>query len=124
MKTKLLTFVFALLLTAITGSAQIGLNPIDTYITAETDRIELEEDLFGFQLNDDEIVSVLSIDLFELEEEIELDFDTKEYLPANFDPYKGMNRLNWDNIPLYEVEEEIDLDFTTDSSEAGIGRGR
>ena len=35
-----------------------------------------------------------TIELVELEEEVEFDFDTNDYLPNNFNPYKGMHSNN------------------------------
>jgi len=34
---------------------------------------------------------ISKVELIELEEEVELDFDTKDYLPENFNPYQGMD---------------------------------
>ena len=31
-----------------------------------------------------------TVELYELEEELDLGFDTRDYLPEGFDPYKGM----------------------------------
>jgi len=33
-----------------------------------------------------------TIELIEIEEEIEINFDVKAYLPVGFDPYKGMTK--------------------------------
>lgn len=124
MKTKIFASIFALFMTAISGSAQNGCETFENFLAMETERLELEDELFGFQNDNNEIISINYLDLYEVEEEIELDFDTRKFIPSNFDPYKGMNKLNWDSIPLYEVEEEIELDYGGYSSEAGIGRGR
>ena len=32
------------------------------------------------------------IELIEIEEDIEINFDVKAYLPVGFDPYKGMTK--------------------------------
>jgi hypothetical protein len=50
------------------------------------------------------------ITYIEEEEEIDLGFDPKLYLPADFDAFHGM-RLNLNDIPYIEQEEEIILDF-------------
>lgn len=56
--------------------------------------------------------NIKDIDLIEIEEELELDFDTAQYLPEGFNPYKGMFATNED-LGLIEVEEEIELGFNT-----------
>ena len=54
-----------------------------------------------------------SIEVVELEEEVELGFDTKNYLPKNFNALKGKHDLDWNTIGLVELEEEVELDFDT-----------
>jgi len=53
------------------------------------------------------------IELIEVEEEVELGFDTKDYLPKDFNPLKGKNDLNWNKIELITVDEEVELGFDT-----------
>lgn len=45
-------------------------------------------------------------------EDVELDFDTAQYLPEDFDAYKGMG-TDVTNILFIENEEEFDLGFDT-----------
>ena len=45
-------------------------------------------------------------------EDVELDFDTAQYLPEGFDAYKGMG-ADVTNILFIENEEEINLGFNT-----------
>ena len=52
------------------------------------------------------------IELIEVEEEVELGFDTKAYLPKDFNPLKGKNDLNWNKIELIKVEEEAEIGFS------------
>ena len=59
-----------------------------------------------------EELSVDNIVFIETEEEIDLGFDTAEYLPIGFNAYAGME-LNFDEIDFIEAEEEIDLGFDT-----------
>jgi hypothetical protein len=59
-----------------------------------------------------ETLSIDDINLIEMEEEIHLGFDTAEYLPIEFNAYKGMG-LDLSEIDLVEIEEEIDLGFNT-----------
>ncbi|MCF8274594.1 MAG: hypothetical protein K9I95_12260 [Flavobacteriaceae bacterium] len=53
------------------------------------------------------------INLVKIEEEAEIGFDTKAFLPENFNPLKGKNDLNWNKIELIKVEEDVNLDFDT-----------
>ncbi|MFP2997100.1 hypothetical protein ABN763_14380 [Spongiivirga sp. MCCC 1A20706] len=48
----------------------------------------------------------------EQEEEIELGFDTAEYLPVGFDPYAESGQLTEDEVDAL-FEEEIELGFDT-----------
>ena len=51
--------------------------------------------------------------ILELEEEVILDFETKNYLPEHFNPLKGKYDLDWNSIKLVEMDEEVSLDFDT-----------
>lgn len=53
------------------------------------------------------------IKLVELEEEVILDFETKNYLPEYFNPLKGKFDLDWNKIKLVELGEDVNLDFNT-----------
>lgn len=46
-------------------------------------------------------------------EEIELNFDTKEYLPMGFNAYEGMV-FDLGDIEYLEIEDEIELGFNTE----------
>lgn len=56
-------------------------------------------------------LEVEDIYVIELEEEIEIGFDAKRYLPKDFNALKGMHDLDWSNIELIELEEDIELGF-------------
>ncbi len=62
--------------------------------------------------NENDQWSVDEIVFIEANEEIDLGFDTAEYLPVGFDAYAGME-LDLNEINFIEIEEEIDLDFDT-----------
>ena len=62
--------------------------------------------------NENGILSMEDIVFIETDEEIDLGFDTAEYLPIGFDAYAGME-LDLDEISFVENEEEIDLGFDT-----------
>ncbi len=87
--------------------------PLDDYIAMEIERIELETELFGQYATDEKIISIDEIDVYDMEEELELGFNTADHLPEGFDPRWGMHDLDWSSIELYEVEEELDLGFDT-----------
>ena len=52
------------------------------------------------------------ITFIEVEEVIDLGFNTAQYLPEGFNPYSGMEP-NLEEIIFIETEEEIDLGFET-----------
>ena len=67
-----------------------------------------------------------SIELVELEEEVTINFDTKQYLPKDFSSLKGLYDLDWSTIELIEVEEEVDINlnnypFTMDNNDTQVG---
>jgi hypothetical protein len=62
--------------------------------------------------NENGILSIEDIVFIETDEEIDLGFDTAEYLPKGFDAYAGME-LDLYEISFIEIEEEIDLGFDT-----------
>jgi len=81
---------------------------------AETVLTELQEPFINTLLAQNE-TGTLSIDdivFIETDEEIDLGFDTAEYLPIGFDAYAGME-LDLNEISFIETEEEIDLGFDT-----------
>lgn len=57
-------------------------------------------------------LKVEDISVIKVEEEIDLGFNTAQYLPIGFNPYKGII-LNLDDIVILEKEPEIQLDFDT-----------
>ena len=108
-------FVFVFALSALNASANTAnlVDPFDEIIALEIEIAELELELFGSAANGVDIVEIEDIVLYEVEEEIELDFDTTEYLPEDFNARKGMHDIDWSTIELYELEEELDLGFDT-----------
>ena len=59
-----------------------------------------------------EPLSIEAIVFVETEEEIDLGFDTADYLPMGFNAYSGLE-LDLDEIDFVEIEEEIELGFDT-----------
>ena len=105
----LLTFLLSVLFT-INMSAKNTVNSD----SIDIENHKLEKMLFA---NEDdstaEILEINDIEVVELEEEVELDFDTSNYLPENFNPLKGSHDLDWSTIELIEIDEEVELDFDT-----------
>lgn len=60
-----------------------------------------------------EPINIEEIYVYELEEEVSIDFDTKQYLPEGFNPLKGIHALDWNTIELIEPEYEMDIDYIT-----------
>ena len=83
-------------------------DPMDNFISLQIETLELELDLFG--TTNKEIISIASVDVYEVEEELNFDYDTSDYLPMNFDAQEGVN-LDWSVIELIEVEEEVEFGF-------------
>lgn len=59
-----------------------------------------------------EQLPIEDITYIEPTDDVELGFDTSEYLPKGFDAYKGMD-TDVEEIVFIEKEEEIDLGFNT-----------
>ena len=64
-------------------------------------------------LEDKEPVKIEDIYVYEIEEDVVIDFDTKKYLPKGFNSLKGMYDLDWKTIQLVELEEKVTIDFDT-----------
>ena len=58
-------------------------------------------------------VAIDAIKVYEVEEAIELHFDTTDYLPEGFNALKGKHDLDWSTIEIIEIEDEIVLGFDT-----------
>ena len=52
------------------------------------------------------------IEVINVEEEVNLGFDTFEYLPLDFNAYAGVN-LSEEDFEIFENQEEVDLGFDT-----------
>lgn len=85
-----------------------------TYTSLDLEQIALEDELFATEDTlKEETITVESIEVVEIEEEVELGFDTAQYLPEGFNALKGKNDINWNEIELVEIEEEAEYDFDT-----------
>ncbi|TJY31844.1 hypothetical protein [Pontimicrobium aquaticum] len=96
---------------AFNANALVGERSLNTKKNYKTlEQIQLEATLFSdynaeFDIN--------SIEVIEIEEEVQLGFDVKQYLPENFNALEGKNNIDWSEIELIEVEEELELGFDT-----------
>jgi hypothetical protein len=102
-----LAILFSILF-AINATAKINHNS-DEF---NSEKSELEKILFAnIEDSSFDSIDINSIEVIELEEEVELGFNPKGYLPKNFNALKGKHDLDWSTIELIEIEEEIDLGF-------------
>jgi len=112
--TVLLTAMFAFNVATIAEKIPDNFNP-DSRITYKTlEELELEDILFNTANNlDEESLDTASIEVLDIKEDAEINFDIKAHLPVNFNALQGMHDLNWNTIELVELEEEANLDFDT-----------
>jgi len=52
-------------------------------------------------------------EVYQIEEEVHFDFDTKQYLPKNFNALAGKNDIDWSKVKLVELEEDVEIHFDT-----------
>jgi len=84
------------------------------FISLNSEKRQMENILFAKVKDSNNVnVEVSDVKVIELEEEIELGFDTTYYLPQDFNALEGMYDLDWNSINLIEVEEEVELGFDT-----------
>ena len=102
----------ALVALNVNASTNTETDPYSDYITLEIEKLELEELLFA-QETKSEIINPTSINIIEIEEEVDLGFNPKNYLPESFNVLAGMDVIDWDAFELVEIEEEVDLGFDT-----------
>jgi len=105
---KSILMLFVLFAFSVSANAEPKENPMDDFISLQIETLELELELFG--ITHEEIISIASVDVYEVDEELSFDYDTSEYLPINFDAKEGMN-LDWNQLELIEVEEDVEFEF-------------
>jgi len=86
------------------------------YVILENELFDLEQIVFEDFYNIVEDVKVSDINVVELEEDIEINFDTKKYLPERFNAYKGMHDIDWNTVKLVELEEDVELESNNQNS--------
>ena len=106
-----LAFLFTVLI-SITATASINRD----CGTSNSEQHQLEKTIFvTLEDSTSEIVAINDIEVIEIEEEVVINFDTKTYLPEDFNALKGTHNLDWSAIELIDIEEEIDFCFDTSS---------
>lgn len=58
-------------------------------------------------------LEVGAIKVVEIEEEVNIHFNTKNYLPEGFNTLKGKDDLDFSAIAIIEIEEVVELNFDT-----------
>lgn len=81
------------------------------FISLEIEQFELEQTVFSDLL--DTTLNVEDIEVVELEEDVEINFDTTDHLPEDFNALEGKNDIDWSEIKLVELEEEVEIGFNT-----------
>ncbi|MCK0107671.1 hypothetical protein MWU58_00050 [Flavobacteriaceae bacterium S0825] len=110
---NLLTLLLSVLFT-VNISAKINITGDTINDNLSTEMHKLEKRIFtNEEYTNTENLEVNEIEVVEVEEEVQLDFDTTMYLPDNFNALEGKNDLDWSTIELIEIEEEVEIGFDT-----------
>ena len=118
---KSLVIIFSMFLAFnVTAKTQMTAEDYSTinieYVTLENEIFDIEQVVFEDFYSIVEDVNVDDINILELEEEVEINFDTKNYLPERFNAHIGMHDINWNTLELVEIEEEIELPIPNKNS--------
>ncbi len=112
-KIYLLTFLLSALFT-LNISAKINKDCDSLNNSLSSEQRELEKSLFTkVEDQSSEQIDISDIEVIEIEEEVELGFETSNNLPENFNPLKGKHDLDWSTIEVTELEEEVEFGFDT-----------
>lgn len=104
-----LTFLFSLLI-AWNASANITNDSNGLKENLGSEQQQLEQVVFNNIENaSSTILDVSAIEVIEIEEEVDLGFDTANYLPKNFNALQGKHDLDWRTIEVIEIDEEVEL---------------
>jgi len=108
-----LTFLFSAIF-SLSMSANISIDLDTLNYDLHTEKYKLEKLLFAnLEDSSTENQEINEIEVFELAEEVQWDFDPSKYLPENFNALAGKNDINWNEIELVELEEDIEINFDT-----------
>lgn len=114
MKLQSILVIFAVFALQVNANNKKNADPFTAFINLEIEKLELERELFG-EVTNYEILSIASIDVYELQEEVHLGFDSADFLPVDFNAKSGMNEIDWNKFELIELEEEFELGFDTEA---------
>lgn len=103
--------LLGVVLVSFTGTHKCDQSEHDGSTAIFSESNNLFEENLSLQV-ESEILEVNDITFIEQDEEINLGFDTTDYLPLGFNAYEGM-ALDLNDIIIVEEEEEIDLGFDT-----------
>jgi hypothetical protein len=122
---KRLVIIFSMFLALnVTAKTQMTTEDYSTinieYVTLENEIFDIEQVIFEDFYIIVEDVNVSDISVVELEEEVEINFDTKNHLPERFNANKGMHDINWNRLELVELEEEVELGLNTQNSPPAV----
>ncbi len=111
---KSIIAICSMLLISITATSFNTIENPDS-LTLKCTELKLEDCALTtyFTPNVEEPAMVEDICVYEVEEEVAIDFDTTQYLPNDFNALKGIGDLDWNTIELVELEEEVVIDFDT-----------
>ena len=74
-------------------NANAKINNDSDYLNINSEKHKLEKLLFDSKENSSSTnLDISTIEVIEIEEEVELGFDATNYLPENFNPYAGMEK--------------------------------
>jgi len=107
----LFSLLISLTINAKTENQSAYNNSNSEFIALEINQFEIEQDVFSNVV--DLTLNVDDIEVIELEEDVDINFDTTQYLPENFNPLAGKNDIDWSNVELIDLEEEVTLGFNT-----------
>ena len=109
-----LSLLFSLLITLTINAKTENLSAYNSnseFIALEINQFEIEQDVFSNVV--DLTLNVDDIEVIELEEDVDINFDTTQYLPENFNALAGKNDIDWSIVELIDLEEEVTLGFNT-----------
>ena len=89
------------------------------FIELENETFDLEQIVFE-DFTTTQSLKVEDIEVVEIEEGVEINFDTNKYLPERFNAYKGMYDIDWSTVELVEIEEDVDLNSYNSLPEINI----
>jgi hypothetical protein len=107
----LFSLLISLTINAKTENQSAYNNSNSEFIALEINQFEIEQDVFSNVV--DLTLNVDDIEVIELEEDVDINFDTTQYLPENFNALAGKNDIDWSNVELIDLEEEVTLGFNT-----------